>query len=134
MPSVVCRARVNRPELIRVALPLERTNHARLAPLFESDPRRYRRVLLHSWSSTLPAKLVPAAHHSGVNTSTAANGEQPWTTIDLSLLYRGEHGVGDLAEDRIDDVLDVTLIKVGVLGGKPRLQSLQCRVGKRQVR
>ena len=27
------------------------------------------------------------------------------------------HGVGDLAEDGVDDVLDVALIEVGVLGG-----------------
>src|SRR5665647_2768650 len=27
------------------------------------------------------------------------------------------HGIGDLAEDGVDDVLDVALIEVGVLGG-----------------
>jgi hypothetical protein len=27
------------------------------------------------------------------------------------------HGVGDLAEDRVDDILDVALVEMGILGG-----------------
>jgi hypothetical protein len=39
-------------------------------------------------------------------------------TAQLDAVTLG-HGVGDLAEDRVDDVLDVALVKVGVLGGNP---------------